>query len=109
LYIQSADPAVVEFAKAADFDFIRLDNGHVLYDYAQLKSLICTALLPDLPCKARMSHLADITKLLDADAAGIVVLDVNTVDLAGGCRGGKVLPARFPVAFGLAVYDYVGR
>jgi 4-hydroxy-2-oxoheptanedioate aldolase len=82
LYMQSADPTVVEFAKAAGFDFIRLDNEHVLYDYAQLKSLIRTAILLDLPCQVRISHLADITKLLDAGAAGIVVPDVNTVDRA---------------------------
>ncbi len=82
LYLQSADPTVVEMAKYAGFDFIRIDYEHILYDYSQLKELLRVAILLDLPCQVRVSNLHDITKLLDAGATGIVVPDVNTVERA---------------------------
>jgi 4-hydroxy-2-oxoheptanedioate aldolase len=82
LYVQSPDPIVVEMAKAAGFDFIRLDNEHILFDYSQMKELIRVAALLEMPCQVRISDLSDITKLLDAGATGIVVPDVNTIERA---------------------------
>ncbi|GHT00957.1 hypothetical protein AGMMS50276_27990 [Synergistales bacterium] len=82
LYLQSADPFVVEAAKAAGFDFVRIDNEHVLYDYSQIKELVRVAILLDMPCQVRVCDLTDVTKLLDAGVTGIVVPDVNTVERA---------------------------
>lgn len=82
LYLQSADPFIVEAAKAGGFDFIRIDNEHVLYDYSQIKELIRVAILLDMPCQVRVADLTDITRMLDAGATGIVVPDVNTVERA---------------------------
>ena len=82
LYVQSPDPYVVEMAKAAGFDFIRLDNEHILFDYSQLKELLRVAVLLRMPCQIRVSDLTDVTKLLDAGATGIVVPDVNTPERA---------------------------
>lgn len=82
LYLQNADPFIIEAAKAGGFDFIRIDNEHILYDYSQIKELIRVAVLLDIPCQVRVSDLTDITKMLDAGATGIVVPDVNTVERA---------------------------
>ena len=119
LYVQSPDPYVVEMAKAAGFDFIRLDNEHVLFDYSQLKELLRVALLLRMPCQIRISDLTDVTKLLDAGATGIVVPDVNTRERAQkavsltkyhplGERGVYNLPApagRYLAAAGCATFD----
>jgi 4-hydroxy-2-oxoheptanedioate aldolase len=82
LYLQSADPFIVEAAKAGGFDFIRIDNEHILYDYSQIKELIRVAILLDMPCQVRVADLTDVTRMLDAGATGIVVPDVNTVERA---------------------------
>lgn len=82
LYMQSADPTLVEMAKWAGFDFIRLDNEHILYSPHQLKEMIRTAILCDIPCQVRVNDIEDITKVLDAGATGIVVPDCNTVERA---------------------------
>lgn len=82
LYMQSGDPLVVELAKAAGFDFIRVDNEHILYNPGQLRDIIRVAVLLDMPCQVRVSSLEDVTKLLDAGATGIVIPDVNTLERA---------------------------
>jgi 4-hydroxy-2-oxoheptanedioate aldolase len=119
LYVQSPDPIVIEMAKAAGFDFIRLDDEHILFDYSQMKELIRVAALLQMPCQVRISDLSDITKLLDAGATGIVVPDVNTVERAReavahvkyhplGARGVYNLPApvgRYLVASGYNTFD----
>ena len=119
LYVQSPDPYVVEMAKAAGFDFIRLDNEHILFDYSQLKELLRVAALLQLPCQVRVSDLTDVTKLLDAGATGIVVPDVNTPERARtavsltkyhplGARGVYNLPSpvgRYLTAAGCGGFD----
>jgi len=107
LYMQSADPTVIEMAKFAGYDFIRIDNEHCMYDMSQLKELIRVALLCDMPCQVRVNDMNDITKILDAGAMGIVVPDVNTVEKAKeaiaavkyypiGYRG--MYPVNYPMA-----------
>ena len=119
LYIQSPDPIVVEMAKAAGFDFIRLDNEHILFDYSQIKELLRVAALLQMPCQIRVSDLTDVTKLLDAGATGIVVPDVNSPERARmavsltkyhplGARGVYNLPApvgRYLTAAGYGSFD----
>ena len=119
LYVQSPDPNVAEMAKAAGFDFIRLDDEHILFDYSQMKEILRVAALLQLPCQVRVSDLSDITKLLDAGATGIVVPDVNTPDRARaavsltkyhplGARGVYNLPApigRYLTASGYETFD----
>lgn len=82
IYMSFSDPLIVELAKAAGFDFIRIDYEHILFDYSELKELIRTATLLDMPCQVRVSNLHDVTKILDCGALGIVVPDVNTVEKA---------------------------
>ncbi|MBO5493551.1 MAG: hypothetical protein J6H20_08135 [Pyramidobacter sp.] len=82
LYMNFSDPAVVEMAKLAGFDFIRVDYEHILFDYKELKELVRTATLLDMPCQVRVSNIEDITKLIDQGVTGIVVPDVDTVERA---------------------------
>ena len=82
LYMQSEDPYMIELAKIAGFDFVRIDMEHVLYDSSELRHMIRTANLIDLPVQVRVADLTDITKLLDFGADGIVVPDVDSVERA---------------------------
>lgn len=82
LYVTLCDPSVAEMAKRAEFDFIRIDYEHTLFDYTDMAELVRTATLLDMPVQVRVSNLYDITKLLDFGVTGIVVPDVNTVEQA---------------------------
>lgn len=82
LYMSSPDPSIVEIAKRAGFDFIRIDNEHTLFDYSHITELARTATLLDMPVQVRVSNLDDVTKFLDFGITGIVVPDVNTVERA---------------------------
>ena len=82
LFISSPDPYMVEMAKVSGFDFIRIDNEHILFDQSNISELIRTANLLDIPVQIRVSSFHDITKFLDFGVTGIVVSNVNTVELA---------------------------
>jgi len=82
LYVSSGDPAIIELAKKAGFDFIRIDLEHSLISYADLAHCIRTATLLDLPVHVRVSSLDDVTRLLDFGVTGIVVPGVNTPERA---------------------------
>ncbi|MFZ7120269.1 MAG: HpcH/HpaI aldolase family protein [Eubacteriaceae bacterium] len=82
LFLQSPDPYIIEMAKLVGFDFIRIDNEHIPFDYSDIKKLVRTANLLDTPVQVRVSNLEDITKLLDFGVTGIVVPNVNTVERA---------------------------
>ena len=82
LYINLSDPLVVEMAKAAGFDFVRIDLEHSLMDPRELRELIRTANLLDILVQVRISDLTDATKLLDQGADGLVVPDVSNVERA---------------------------
>jgi 4-hydroxy-2-oxoheptanedioate aldolase len=82
LYLSSPDPYLVEIAKESGFNFIRIDNEHILFDYSNISELVRTANLLDIPAQIRVSNFHDITKFLDFGIAGIVVPNVNTVEIA---------------------------
>ncbi|MDR1732698.1 MAG: hypothetical protein LBR61_11455 [Synergistaceae bacterium] len=81
-WISIADPGVVEMAKAAGFDYIRIDNEYVPFDPGRLAELIRTANLLDLTVFVRISRMEDITSLVSFGANGIIVPDCNTVERA---------------------------
>jgi len=82
LYISSPDSSIVEMAKRTGFDFIRIDNEHILFNYSDIAELVRTATLMDMPVQVRVSNLNDVTKFLDFGVTGIVVPNVNTVERA---------------------------
>ena len=108
LYMQSADPTLVEIVKWAGFDFIRLDNEHILYSPHQLKEMIRTSILCDIPCQVRVNDLDDIKKILDSGATGIVVPDCNSVErVRAAVRAVKYYPVGMR---GMYCLDYpIGR
>ena len=82
LYLEINCPSIIEMAKEAGFDFVRIDYEHALFDYSDLAEMTRTATLLDMPVQVRVSNFHDITKLLDFGVTGIVVPDVNTVERA---------------------------
>lgn len=82
LYVMAKDPTLIEFAKMAGYDFIRIDYEHILFSASELRNLIRTAKLVGLMVQIRVPNMGEITKLLDMGVDSIVVTDVNTVEKA---------------------------
>ncbi len=82
LYIMAKDPTLIEFAKMAGYDFIRIDYEHILFSAAELREIIRTANLVGLMVQIRIPNMGEITKLLDMGVDSIVVTDVDTVEKA---------------------------
>lgn len=73
LYIATTDPAIVEMAAYAGFDFVRIDCEHMLFDKSVVANMIRTANNIGLPIFVRVAGLDDITGLLDFGASGIII------------------------------------
>ncbi len=82
LYITMENPTIIELAKVAGYDFVRIDGEHHLFDNATLAEIIRTGTNLDLPVHMRIADLEDITQLLDFGLTGIVVPNCNTVERA---------------------------
>jgi 2-keto-3-deoxy-L-rhamnonate aldolase RhmA len=73
MFVSFADPAAVEIAKHAGFDFIRIDLEHKLLGAHELREMVRTATLLNLPVQVRVPRLADITALLDAGVSNVLI------------------------------------
>ena len=82
IFITMVDSKLVELAAYAGFDFIRIDCEHSMIDYTAVGNLIRTAKLLDLHVLVRTPNSADITKLLDHGADGIIFPDIKTKEQA---------------------------
>ena len=82
LYIAMTDPAIVEMAAYAGFDFVRVDCEHMLFDKSTVAEMIRTANNIGLPVFVRVSSLEDITGLLDFGASGIIVPGIKNKEEA---------------------------
>lgn len=82
LYINILDPAIVEMAVLAGFDFIRIDCEHMIFDNSTLVHMIRTANLLDMPVQLRVSSLNDVSSLLDFGVSGIMVPHVDSRERA---------------------------
>lgn len=82
LFLHFANPVIVEFAKEAGFDFVRIDNEHQMFEHREIENIARVAALLDMPCHVRVSDLSCVAKLLDCGVTGIIVPDVNTPELA---------------------------
>lgn len=114
LYVSIPDPALVEMAYNAGFEFIRIDMEHILFGYDKVAELIRTARLLGMETQVRISNVSDITKFLDQGATGIMCPDVETPEMAKevikrvkyaplGSRG--MFPISRFVKFGLEPFD----
>ena len=82
LWIAITDPGVIELAKLAGFDYVRLDNEYIPFDYGKICEMIRTANLLDIPIHIRISRMEDITSFVSFGADGIIVPDCDTVERA---------------------------
>ena len=74
-WVTMNDPVVVELAKAAGFDFVRLDNEYNPYDTSMVAQMIATANNIGIPIIVRISRLEDITMFVSCGADGIMIPD----------------------------------
>ena len=82
LYVNIADPTIVEIAYYAGYDFIRIDCEHILFDLSTVANMIGIADNIGIPVFVRVSDESDITKLLDVGASGIIVPHVSSKESA---------------------------
>lgn len=98
IYLSLFDPATVELAAQSGYDFARVDLEHTLMGMGELRELIRTASLAQLPVFVRVPSLESVAAMLDMGADGIMVPGVNSVEMAEkaialtkyaplGCRG----------------------
>ena len=82
LMVSITDAGIIELAKTAGFDFVRVDNEYIPFDYGKICEMIRTANLLDLPILVRISRMEDITSLVSFGVNGIVVPDCDSVERA---------------------------
>jgi 4-hydroxy-2-oxoheptanedioate aldolase len=78
IYIGDTDVAVAEMAAAAGFDYMRIDSEHALVNPSKLGDAIRVADAYGIPTLVRVSSFAEMTKILDFGATGILVPDIRT-------------------------------
>lgn len=95
-FMKTTDPAFVEIAGYAGFDFVILDREHGPASITQMQNLVraaeCAAVLPVI--RVPDSREISIAKALDIGAMGIQVPNVESADQAAGVvRAAKYAPA----------------
>lgn len=66
-------PSVIELAKLSGYDFVRIDWEHAMFGAEELRTLLTTARLLDIPCQVRVPDLTAVTSLLGQEPAGIMI------------------------------------
>ncbi len=66
MFVNIPDPAIVEIAKYAGIDFIRIDIEHKLFSPEEVREMVRTANFLDVAVQVRVPRLEDFTALLDA-------------------------------------------
>ena len=86
-FMKSTDPAFIEIAGYAGFDFVILDMEHGPAGFPELQNLIRAALLADVIPIVRTPGLAEesISKPLDLGALGVQVPQVTSGEMAKAC------------------------
>lgn len=82
LTIDMMDPAVIEMACAAGYDFVRIDREHVLFDNATLRNMFDRARILGIPCQIRVNSIEDINCYLSLGASAIMVPHVESREQA---------------------------
>jgi 4-hydroxy-2-oxoheptanedioate aldolase len=86
-FMKSTDPAFIEIAGYAGFDFVILDMEHGPVSFSDLQNLIRAALLAGIIPIVRTSDLteASISKPLDLGALGVQIPQVTSASDAQSC------------------------
>jgi 2-keto-3-deoxy-L-rhamnonate aldolase RhmA len=82
MFVNIPDPAIIEIAKYAGIDFIRLDWEHKLIGHDELREMVRTATLLDLPVQVRVPNLTDVTALLDAGVSSVLIPGITDAEAA---------------------------
>jgi 2-keto-3-deoxy-L-rhamnonate aldolase RhmA len=82
IYIALNDPAVIEMAKKAGFDFARLDAEHTRFNADVLKEMFRTARLLDFPLQIRLASAAELSTVLCMEPDAVMIPHVETAEAA---------------------------
>lgn len=78
LNLSIMDPVLLEIAKAAGYDFVRLDCEHILFDDRTVSEMLRIGRLLDLDVQVRVPDLTRVTALLDNGAQGIMAPHIES-------------------------------
>ena len=86
-FMKSCDPAFVEIAGHAGFDFVILDQEHGPAGFTELQNLIRAATVANVLPVVRVSDISEtaISKPLDLGACGVQIPQVRNSDMAEKC------------------------
>lgn len=89
-YLSETDLTIAELVGLSGYDYMRIDTEHTLMDPSKILNLLRICTTYDVPTLVRVSNPADITRVLDAGASGILVPDIETrqqaEDLVQRCK-----------------------
>ena len=91
-WVSMPDPDIIEFVKAAGFDFIRIDNEYAPLDIGMIAHMIRVANIIDIPVIVRISRLEDISMLLSHGANGIMIPDGSLARVKEVIHRAKYVP-----------------
>lgn len=78
LYITMPDPQIIEMAKAAGYDFARLDAEHMNFPPQILTGMFRAARLLDFPLQIRLGSLENPDPILAMEPAAVMAADIRT-------------------------------
>jgi 2-keto-3-deoxy-L-rhamnonate aldolase RhmA len=81
-WISMQDSSIIEFAKWAGFDFVRLDCEYMPYDFSKIAEMIRVSNNLGIPIMVRIARLEDIDMIVNFGANAIIVPDCNTIERA---------------------------
>ena len=86
-FVKTPAHEVIEVLALSGLDFVALDAEHAPFDRGRLDSCLAMARALSFPALVRVpsGEQAEILKVLDSGATGVIVPHVNTVDKARDC------------------------
>ena len=78
LNLALTDPVVLEYAKLAGYDFVRLDCEHILYDYSTLGEMLRLGRALNIDVQLRLADPAQAGPLLDMGATALMFPHVSS-------------------------------
>ena len=72
------DPAVIEIAGLAGYDFVRLDSEHTPFSLQEIRACVRAADCVGIPLIVRVTELDTVTGLLDFGVGGFMIPHVRS-------------------------------
>lgn len=76
------DPAVIELAAKAGYDFVRIDCEHSYMSFEEVRALLTVARLVGIPCQVRTADIGNLTPLLGQEPAAVMIPHVSSAAMA---------------------------